>query len=60
VTAGKATIILPSKTAGEVKYPAQKSIEDVFLGKQIARQKTKYIRFYRLRTVSLTVNNNVK
>jgi len=33
VTQGKATIILPSKVAGEVKYPAQKSIEDVFPGK---------------------------
>ena len=33
VTAGKATIILPSKAAGEAKYPAQKSIEDVFPGK---------------------------
>ena len=33
VTTGKATIILPSKAAGEAKYPAQKSIEDVFPGK---------------------------
>jgi hypothetical protein len=33
VTMGKATIILPSKAAGEAKYPAQKSIEDVFPGK---------------------------
>ena len=30
VTLGKATIILPSKVAGEIKYPAQRSIEDVF------------------------------
>ncbi|MGP8080634.1 MAG: MaoC family dehydratase N-terminal domain-containing protein [Dehalococcoidales bacterium] len=33
VTLGKATIILPSKVAGQVKYPAQRSIEDVFPGK---------------------------
>ena len=33
VTQGKATIILPSRVAGAVKYPAQKSIEDVFPGK---------------------------
>ena len=32
VSTGKATIILPSKVAGEIKYPAQKSIEDVFPG----------------------------
>ena len=30
VTVGKATIILPSKVAGGVKYPTQRSIEDVF------------------------------
>ena len=34
VTAGKATIILPSKVAGQVKYPASRSIEDVFTVKQ--------------------------
>jgi acyl dehydratase len=33
VTQGKAIIILPSRVAGAVKYPAQKSIEDVFPGK---------------------------
>ena len=33
VTLGKATIILPSKVGGQVKYPAQRSIEDVFPGK---------------------------
>ena len=33
VTLGKATIILPSKVAGQVKYPASRSIEDVFPGK---------------------------
>ena len=33
VTLGKATIILPSKACGQVKYPAQRSIEDVFSGK---------------------------
>ena len=33
VTVGKATIILPSKVAGQVKYPAPYSIEDVFPGK---------------------------
>ena len=33
VTLGKASIILPSKVAGQVKYPAQRSIEDVFPGK---------------------------
>jgi hypothetical protein len=26
-------LLLPSKIAGEVKYPVQRSIEDVFLGK---------------------------
>ena len=30
VTVGKATVILPSKVAGQVKYPAQRSIEDIF------------------------------
>jgi len=30
VTVGKATIILPSKVAGQAKYPAQRSIEDIF------------------------------
>ena len=33
VTVGKATIILPSKVCGQVKYPASRSIEDVFPGK---------------------------
>ena len=33
-TVGKATIILPSKVAGQVKYPAQQSIEDVFPAKK--------------------------
>jgi len=33
VTIGNATIILPSKVAGQVKYPASRSIEDVFPGK---------------------------
>ena len=33
VTVGKATIILPSKVGGQVKYPASRSIEDVFPGK---------------------------
>jgi len=32
VTQGTATIILPSKVAGQVKYPAPRSIEDVFPG----------------------------
>jgi len=32
VTQGTATIILPSKAAGEVKYPTQKSIEDIAPG----------------------------
>jgi hypothetical protein len=33
-TVGNATIILPSKVAGQVKYPAQRSIEDVFPAKK--------------------------
>jgi hypothetical protein len=34
VTLGKATIILPSKICGEVKYPTPRSIEDVFTPKK--------------------------
>ncbi len=34
VTVGQATIILPSKVGGQVKYPAPRSIEDVFPAKK--------------------------
>jgi len=33
ITQGTATIILPSKAGGQVKYPPSRSIEDVFPGK---------------------------
>ena len=33
-TAGKATIILPSREHGEVKYPAPRTLDDIYPGKQ--------------------------